>query len=144
MDGEFVLDVQDVIENIASAEVMSLFFPTFRKALVVDARANEEEGPMIRIMPMAASPQERLRSIRRLRPGFARLRDLTVIPWPRYVDSLVSLGIWEAIVGRVAGSSEKAAAKCEVILKELKRLEKAELAAVVLGTNYHTVWSARE
>ncbi|MCH8206333.1 MAG: hypothetical protein IH956_04950, partial [Chloroflexi bacterium] len=98
-----------------------------------------------RIMPMVASPQERLRSLRRLRPEFPRVHNLALIPWPRYIDSLVGLGVWERIVNRFekAGQSEAVAA-CEAVLEELRALEKAEMAAVVRGENYHTLWSARD
>ncbi len=98
MDDEFVFNLDEVMSNIDDAEVMSLFFPTFRKAVVIDTRSDDGEGPMVRILPMAASPQERLRTIRRLRPTLPRLRTLTLIPWPRYVESLVGLGVWDRIV----------------------------------------------
>lgn len=142
MDDEFVYDLEEVMENIDTAEVMSLFFPTFRKALVIDTRRNEEEGAMIRIMPMASTPQERLRTIRRLRPSFPRLRNLTLIPWPRYVDSLVSMGIWDRVVQRIRDADEEKATACEGILEELRTLERAELALVIRGDHYHTIWSA--
>ena len=51
------------MKSIDEAEVMSLFFPTFRNAVVIDTRHNDAEGPMVRIVSMVASPQERLRSI---------------------------------------------------------------------------------
>ena len=143
MDGDFVLDIEDVIESVERAEVMSLFFPTFGKAVVIDTRSTDTQGPMVRIMPMVASPQERLRSLRRLRPGFPRVRGLTVVPWPRYVDSLVTLGVWDRVVQRFAKAGQDGSvAECEGILSELRMLEKAELSAVVQGDNYHTLWSA--
>ena len=143
MDDDLAYDIDEVMKNLDTAEVMSLFFPTLRKAVVIDMRSNDNEGPMVRIMPMAASPQERLRSVRRLRPGFPRLQNLTLIPWPRYVDSLVTLGIWERIVNRFIASGHKEAADaCHTVLEELRSLEKLELASVVRGENYHTIWSA--
>ena len=144
MDDDLTYDLDEVMKNLDTAEVMSLFFPSFRKAVVIDTRYNDNEGPMVRIMPMAASPQERLRSIRRLRPGFPRLQNLTLIPWPRYVDSLITLGIWERIVNRFLKSGHKEVAdSCHSILEELRNLEKSELASVVRGENYHTIWSAK-
>ena len=143
MEGEFALNLEKVLEGIDGAEVMSIFFPTFHKALVIDTRYNEAEGPMVRIMAMVASPQERVRSLLRLRPGFPRIRSLTVIPWPRYVESLVTLGIWDRIVARVAGSGHDGAVEaCDKSLEELQRLEKAELAAVVIGHKYQAIWSS--
>ncbi len=144
MDDDLTYDLDEVMKNLGTAEVMSLFFPTLRKSVVIDTRYNDDEGPMIRIMPMAASPQERLRSIRRLRPGFPRLQNLTLIPWPRYVDSLITLGIWDRIVNRfIASGHKEIAVSCHSILEELQRLEKTELASVVRGENYHTIWSAK-
>ena len=144
MDEDFEYDLDEVLKNIDEAEVMSLFFPAFRKAVVIDTRTSETEGPMVRIMPMAASPQERLRSIRKLRPSFPRLQNLTLIPWPRYVNSLSTLGVWERIVRRFEDAGDaKTTGECELILEELSRLEKSELAAVVRGDNYHTIWSDR-
>ncbi len=145
MDDDFVLDIDEIMKNIDAAEIMSVFFPTFRKAVVIDTRSIPTDGPMIRLMPMAASPQERLRSIRRLRPGFPRVHSITLIPWPRYVDSLVSLGLWDKIVQRFRDAGQPEAVEtCERILSELRRLEKDEFAAVVRGENYHTIWSARD
>ena len=144
-DDDFEYDLEEVKRNIDSAEVMSVFFPTFRRSVVIDTRTNEHDGPMVRIMPMVASPQERLRSLRRLRPGFPRVHNLALIPWPRYIDSLVNLGVWERIVSRFEGAGQsEAVAACEAVLEELRALEKAEMAAVVRGENYHTLWSVRD
>jgi hypothetical protein len=145
MDGDFVLNVDDVIESVKDAEVMSLSFLTFNKALVIDTRSNGVDGPLVCVKPLLGSPQERIRSIRSMRSGFPRIESLTVIPWPRYVDSLVSLGVWDRIVARLAASGHyDATGACNEVLLELKRLEKAELAAVLSGDTYHTIWSAAE
>jgi hypothetical protein len=120
-----------------------LFFPMLGKAVVIDTRSSETEGPLVQIMPLVASPQERIRILRRLRPRFPRIRDLTVIPWPRYVNSLVTLGIWDRITYRMAASGhEKASIACVTVLDQLRDLEQRELAEVVNGQNYHTLWSA--
>ena len=145
MDGDFLLDMEEVIESVEKAEVMSLYFPALGKAVVIDTRSNDTQGPLVSITPMVASPQERLRSLRRLRPGFPELNGLTVVQWTRYVDSLVTLGVWDRIVKRFADSGQDdAVAACGTVLNELRRLENAELAAVVLGHNYHTIWPPQE
>ena len=95
MDEDLSFNLDEVLKSIDKAEVISLFFPKFRKSMIIDTRSNDTDGPMVRIMPMVASPQERMRNIRRLRPSFPRLRDLTLLAWPRYVESLISLGVWE-------------------------------------------------
>ena len=144
MEEGFDYDLDELLKKIETAEALSVFFPKLRKAVVVDIRFNDRVGPMIRILPMVASLQERLRTIRRLRPGFPRLRTMSQISWPRYVDSLVKEGIWDKIAERVKHSGySEAIEACGSVLEELRRLERAELTAVVRGENYHTIWSAR-
>ena len=144
MDGDLEQDLHEVMKKIDDAEVVSLFFPTLRKAVVIDTRSNEIDGPMIRIMPMVASPQERVRSITKLRSEFPRVKNLTLIPWPRYVDSLANLGLWDRVVKRLKDTGyDEAVSTCQEVLEELRRLEKVELASVVRGENFHTIWSAR-
>jgi hypothetical protein len=145
MEGNFLFEIDEVLRNVQEAEVMSIFFPSFRRALIVDTRSNADDGPMVRLMPMASSPQDRVRSIRKLRPGFPRLQNLTLIPWQRYVESLVNLGVWEKIVTRIEASRDgKAIQACEAALTELRRLEREELVAAISGENYQTIWSAAE
>ena len=80
-----------------------------------------------------------------MRSSFPRIESLTVIPWPRYVDSLVTLGVWDRIVERLAASGHHdPAPACDEVLRELRQLEKAELAAVLRGEHYHTICSAAE
>jgi hypothetical protein len=145
MGGDLVPDLPAIIESIDKAEVMSVYFPNLKKAVVVDTRTSDTDGPLICLLPMAASPQERLRSIRRMRPGFPAVRNLTVIPWPRYIESLVALGVWGRVIDRVAESGDdQAVAACDLVLDELRRLEKLALAAVLRSDDYRTIWAAAD
>ena len=145
MEGNFLFEIDEVLRNVQEAQVMSIFFPSFRRALIIDTRSNADDGPMVRLMPMASSPQDRVRSIRKLRPGFPRLQNLTLIPWQRYVDSLVNLGVWEKIVKRIEESGDpKAIQACDAALTELRRLERQELVAAISGDNYQTIWSTNK
>ena len=142
MEGNFLFDIQDVIQNIDRAEVISVFFPTFRQALVVDTRYNQDVGPFAKLMPMARSPQDRMRSIRRIRPEFPRPSNLTLVPWQRYIESLVSSGVWDKILERIEESGDESTLiACKEALAELRKLENNELAAAIAGKNYHTIWS---
>ena len=117
MEGNFLFDIDQVIQNVSEAEVMSVFFPTFRRALIIDTRTNESVGPFVRLMPMARSPQDRMRSIRRMRPQLPRPANLTLIPWQRYVDSLVESGVWDQIVDRVRQSGDDEPRHPPVVLR---------------------------
>lgn len=143
MEGNFLFDIDQVIQNVSEAEVMSVFFPTLRRSLIIDTRSNETVGPFVRLMPMARSPQDRMRSIRRLRPQFPRPTNLTLIPWQRYVDSLVESGVWDQIVDRVRQSGDETAlSSCSQALNDLRQMERDELVSAITGRNYHTLWPA--
>ena len=145
MNSDFMFDIDGMLKSIDSADVISIFFPSFRRALVVDPRSNDRHSAMVQIAPMAASPQERLRLIRRQRPGLPRVRNLAVIPWTRYVDSLVRLGLWDKLIERLERAGEdEAIEECERALAELREMEREEHVNAIIGKNYHTIWAAED
>ena len=145
MNSDFMFDIDGMLRSIDNADVISIFFPSFRMALVVDPRSNARHGPLVQVAPMAASPQERLRLIRRQRPGLPRVRNLAVIPWTRYVDSLVGLGLWDKIIDRLDESGDRdAIMQCDRALDELREMERTEHVNAIIGKNYHTIWSAQD
>ena len=128
MDGNFIIDLDEITDGLASAEIISLSFLIFNKALIIDTRSNELEGPLVCVSPMVGSPQERIRILTRMRPDFPRIDTITVIPWPRSVESLVNLGVWELILSTFeAGGHLDAVLRCETILLDLQNLQKSEL-----------------
>ena len=145
MDGGFLVNLEDLMQQLDSAQVVSVYFPMLRKTLLVDTRATLDDAPIVKIAPMVTSIEERFRAIRRLRPQLPRPEAITVLPWPRCVDSLVRLGIWQRIVERLAdGAHLQALRDLDEALEQLRQLEREELAAVITGKNYHTLWPAQE
>tara|TARA_B100001750_G_C15517628_1_gene608611 strand:+ start:1937 stop:2374 length:438 start_codon:yes stop_codon:yes gene_type:complete len=142
MEGDFSLDLDEALKNIEIAEVISVYFPMLRKSLLVDIRTSFEETPIIRIVPMALSVEERSRSLKKMRPSLDRPQSITVLPWPKYINSLVDLGIWDMILNRLVDSGDsKLLKRSKLILEELYDLELKELATVISGDSYHTIWS---
>ena len=142
MDGHFFLDINKVMESLENGEVISISFPRFNKALVIDTRQNNSTGPLIMISPTVRSPRERIRTLRRMRPGFPKVNMMTVIPWAKSVESLVSTGIWDKVLNRMKREDyPQNERKCGKILRDLYQLEKAELTEVLIGDSYHTLWS---
>ena len=142
MNRDFGINLDEVIKSVDSAEVISIFFPRFRKSLVIDTRFTMEDSPLIKIMPMVNSVEERLRSIRRMRRNFPRAVNITLIPWLGHVDGLIHMGIWDRIVNRFVDSAQKDAIKaCADELEKLKRLEIEETASAIRGDEYYTLWS---
>ena len=142
MDMDFPVDVEEISRIIDGTEVMTVFMPMLRKTLLLDLRCTSETPPFIRVVAMARGPEERIRFLRRVRPSFPRPENITIIPWPKFVDSIVRLGVFDRILQRVAATGYPSAVQeCHQALQELRQLERAELAAVIRGENYHTVWA---
>ena len=140
-NNHFYDDLNDVKANILEADVISIFFPNFQKAVLVDTRANDTDGPSIMLTPMARSPRERVKSMEKLRPGFPEVKNMILIPWLRYIFSLEESGIWELLIERLDQSTHlNSNIAANTILDELKNLEYLELLDVIKGDQYQTIW----
>lgn len=145
MDGDFSLDPAEIEKGLEATEVISIYFPLLRKALLMDTRDDIEDGPMIRVVPMVNSVEERFRSLARIRPRLPRPERITVIPWPKYVSSLKTLGIWDKILRRFVLTGHKEAVKaCDKALAELLELDRKEMEALIIGEHYYTLWESKK
>lgn len=135
------VNIEAIKRNIAEAEIISLYFPILRKTFLLDTRTDGNVGPLVCLVEMVDSSQERVRSIRRLRPQLPRPGSITMIPWLGRVDSLDAQGIWLAIVARldICGDDRcvKLATAC---IDELKRHERREIWRAITGEQHRTVW----
>ena len=145
MGNNFFDELDEVKGSILEADVLSLFFPYFGKAILLDTRSNETDGPVIMLTEMVRSPQERIRSLERLRPGFPDVEKMILIPWVRYISTLVESGIWDSIVTRLEQSTfDDPDKSTEILLSELKKMERVELISAIKGPKYETIWSRDE
>ncbi len=141
MDEEQFL--MQVMMHIDEAEVMTVFFPLLRRALVVDTRSNYEFGPLVEVMPQVNSMEERVMTIERRRPQMGRIRGILGIPWMKSVNTLVEVGVIERIEQRLvsAGMSNSAAAlACANAIRDLRTAEYREMVALIRGEGYDTIW----
>ncbi len=144
MDGNFRLDLEAVFKQIESAQTLSLFFPMLRRSLVIDLRHGTQEGPMVRVMPMARSASDRLRSLKRLRPHLPRANEILAIPWTGYISTLVSSGVWGKLADRVRAEGGEVSSKdMDNALVELQRIERHEMALLIKGEQYETMWARK-
>lgn len=141
MDSEFPLDYGEIIKTVRQAEVVTIRFAAVPQRLLIDNRSSEVDPPLIKLVPRASNVQERFRSLKELRPRFRLPERISAIWWPRFVDSLVEHGVWDAIVQRIgeAGFSE-AGKECETVLQELRELERKEVQNAILGDGYQALW----
>ena len=143
MDSDFHIDIGEIKRSIDTGDLVALYFPLLRKTLLMDARSNNLDGPMIKVVPMASSPEERFRELLRMRPRFPKPESITLIPWPKYIASLVRLEVWDTIVRRFLEiGPPEIVRQCDDCLQELYRVEQDELRRAITGENYETLWDA--
>jgi len=141
MDNDFAIDIDAVFEVIDKADVITIRFLILSQRLLIDARCSKSEGPLIKPVPRAASLEERFKSIKQLRPRFRLPKKITAIWWPKHVRELVTCGVWDRIVQRLASAGfPQADEQCQKVLEELIRQEEQEILNAVAGEGYHCLW----
>lgn len=145
MDGDAGFDIAEVLQNIDEAQVVTLYFPVLATTLLIDTRTDESGPPLVRLVPIADSAQDRFSSLTELRPELPRPQSITMIPWMRRVESLIVLGVWRHLLARLEesanGNAPAVRATAVDCLCELRELERREFAAAITGDEYHTLWS---
>ncbi|HCE76772.1 MAG TPA: hypothetical protein DEP04_09105 [Dehalococcoidia bacterium] len=138
-------DIEEIKKTLLEADVISLFFPYFGKTVLFDIRSNETDGPAVILTDMVRSPRERIRSMEKLRPGFDDPEKMVLIPWVRYLETLIDSGIWNLVVNKLEETSYvDPQTSTDEILVKLRNLEYIELANAIKGRSYKTLWSRHE
>ena len=145
MANDFGPDLQDILNVISSADVLIVRFQIVEQRLLVDARHNQLDGPMICLVPRAKSVEERFQSLKRLRPRFAMPERIMSFWWPRHVASLHATGVWPRIRERLAESGfPEIGRRCDEVFRELALLELRETTAAIRGGDgFQTLWERR-
>jgi len=141
MDNDYLLDYDEIVRTIQTADVLTFRFITVNERLLIDNRSSEIDPPLVRLVPRAKSVEERFRSLKQLRPRFRLPDKISAIWWPKFVDTLAERGVWDAIVRRIEeGGFPEAARQCEGVLQDMRTLERQELCNAVLGEGYQALW----
>jgi len=141
MDNDYILNLDEILHTVENAEVVRIRFGLLDKRLLIDNRYSEFEGPMVKVVNRSGSSEESFRSLKRLRPRFPLPEKMTAIMWPKYVSTLQSTGVWNAIVSRVdATGHADSRRQCEEVISELLKLEKQEIRNAISGEGFQTVW----
>jgi hypothetical protein len=146
MDNAYNISSNKIIRALAEAEVMSIFFPRIGKALIIDTRHDAEHGPVALIDEMVGSAEERLQSVRRLRPEFTEIGQLTLAPWLLSTRAFTEQGILEAIVARFHAMGFHAAADDAMdVFRQLQRFERQVELDLILGDpqTTRTLWARK-
>ena len=141
MDNDFFLDYDEIIKTVRKADVVTFRFVIVNQRLLIDNRSSEIDPPIVKLVPRATSVEDRFRSLKQLRPRFHLPDKISAIWWPKFVESMVSRGIWQAVVQRIeeAGFGE-AAREAQAVLDELRSLERLEVRNAITGEGYQALW----
>ncbi len=136
-----LVDFAEIRRLIGKADVFVVGFAHFPERLMVDARSDEREMPLVQIVEPVGSPQERVRRLMRRRPTLGTPKSFSFFAWPHSPRFLVESGMWDAIQRRVAVEGEpEAGVQCELAMKQLENLDTAAMLAVLKGENCVTLW----
>jgi hypothetical protein len=134
-------DQDRLVRCLAEVEVVAIRFQTIGQRLLVDSRTTDLDGPMIKVVEPAANVQERMRSLKKLRPRFKLPRKIAAVWWPGYVRSIEESGTADAIVRHMAAVGGMPAARAaRDALDELLLLERHEIYKAIRGIDYKTLW----
>jgi hypothetical protein len=143
--------LSQVLSAIAEADVISIFFPLLRRALVVDLRRSKdgdapESSPMIRVLGQVNSMEERISSIEQLRPGMGKIRSILGVPWLKSVRNLEEAGIISRLIERLDQAGMHPAESSTALrgaIDQLWKIERMAFVGLIRGEGYKTLWTAQ-
>lgn len=142
MGVDYGIDLDEVRRVIDAADVLVVRFSITDQRLLVDARTNDEHGPMIRVVPKAGSAEERFRTLKAMRPRFRVPERILTFQWPRHASAMGESGVWDHLVRRMLLLGwPDTAAQCEQAFRDLVDAEhQVEIAAVRGDEGFQTLW----
>lgn len=144
MDSFNQASIAPIMEAVDIADILVIGFSTFTERVLFDPRTSGTAGPWVQVVLPVGNVEERVRELRRLRPGLPDPERFVFFVWPRSVAALVELGVWERAMRRVRVPEHP---EIEVIardtLGQLLRLEQEELINAITGTKYKTLWERK-
>jgi hypothetical protein len=130
-----------MLEALRTAEVMSVFFVRVGRSLILDMRRDGTTGPAAMLDDIVATPQARLQSFRRLRPGLPLPERLTLAPWTQAIADFERLGYLDALLERCAlEGGEELRGTAKQAYRQLEILERKYLRDLVRGVGMQTIW----
>src|SRR5215217_8383308 len=134
--------LKQVFTAISEADVISIFFPLLRRALVVDARNFAHIPPMIKVMPQVGSMEERIAGIEAERSELGKVRAILGIPWLKSVRTLEDQGVLDSLSERLvqAGMSPEATMPAlRNAVEQLWKIERMAFMGLIKGEGYRTI-----
>jgi hypothetical protein len=128
-------------EALDTAEVMSIFFVRVGRSMIIDMRQDGASGPAAMLDDIVSTPEARLQSFRRLRPGLPLPERLTLAPWTNAVRDFERQGLLESLLVRCRrDGGEMLHDEAERAFRRLEILEQKYLRDLVRGVGMTTIW----
>lgn len=139
---DYGIDMNEVGRVIDSADVLVVRFAIVDKRLLIDARTNDKDGPLIAVVPKAGSVEERFKELKKMRPRFPLPEKIMSFTWPRHIDTFRCSGLAERIESRLVSLGGEAMARSvQHAIDQLATEEKAEVLSAIRGDDrYQTIW----
>jgi hypothetical protein len=135
------VNMDAVNEVLARADVLTIGFTTFAERLLIDARSNSSDGPMVAIVGPVGTVQERYHWLGRHRPSFGAPEAFSFFVWPHTVRTMRERDVLAVMRDRLAATSSDAPAVLEKVLERLGELEADAFRAAVRGDEpWHSLW----
>lgn len=144
-DNGVLVNLEEIGRLIASADIFVLAFPHIPERLLVDARTNEEEAPLVQVVEPAGSGPERLIWLRRRRPSLGTPQSFSFFAWPHSPSFLVKSAVWDQIRHRVGAEIDPMVrTQCDLALKQLQNLDVSASQALIRGEQCFTLWPRQD
>lgn len=141
MDNVFDIFHDRIIAAIRTGEVICLFFPRLGKTLIVDLRRTPRVAPAVFVEAMVSSPEERLKSLERLRPELPLPEEVRLAPWFGFVRTLQESDICDVLLERCAATGDDGfAQRCREALEMLRAFEARYVRAIISGEMSRVIW----
>jgi hypothetical protein len=151
MENGLLVDIQQVEEIVASADVFALGFRLFPERLLIDTRhdADDPDGPcglpMVAIVDPVGTVEERFFWLGQHRPSLGLPQNFMFFSWPHSIRYLEESGVWAMIRRRVVGSGFNGAEEtAEAALVDLHGREYRATCDAIRGDRYETVWASTD
>ena len=136
-----MIDLGEVGDVIETADVFAVGFRQFQERLLVDARYDDQNGPLIAVVEPVNSVQERFFWLGARRPTLGMPERFMFFVWPHSVAFLEESGVWKELTRRIREANDlQADEMLAEALATLKAKEREATIAAITGEGYHRVW----
>jgi hypothetical protein len=136
-----MIDLDEVRKVVDSCDVFTIGFRIFPERMVVDTRAQGEEGPMIEVVEPVATVEERFFWLGKRRPNFGVPEQFTFFVWPHSIRYLRECGLADRIRDRLTAAWADAGEAFDAEMARVEHLERRAVVDAIVGKNHHTLWA---